>query len=108
MFNEKTGFNHQKFVNERFGVGRGRMGWRNWRDVERYYGVRCSERELEKGNMSQSLYRSLCRTFGSSQVDEYFRPTDALKPQPQPLTKEEREVEELADMMVYGRVGSKN
>ncbi len=105
MFNEKTKFNHQKFVDERFGVGRGRMGWRDWRDVQRYYGVRCNERELEKGNMSQSLYRSFCRTFGQQQMDEYFR-ADAQKPQPKPLSKEEREVEELADLMVFGKVGS--
>ena len=105
MFNEKTGFNCNRFIDERFGVGRGRMGWITWRDVQRYYGGGCNQRELEKGNMSQSLYRSLCRTFGQQQMDEYFR-ADAQKPQPKPLSKEEREVEELADLIVFGKVGN--
>lgn len=139
LYDDKTGFNYEKFVEERMGIGRGKMQWMNWKDVAWYYGigtqVNCNEQELRKGNMTKTLYESLCRTFGREQMEEYFpkqeagtrrQPTLHLSPtsimangvgkqppcpadRPTHLqgkgekTMTDREIEELADLMLYGR-----
>lgn len=99
----KTGFDCKKFEDERFGLGGGKMQWINWGDVAWYYGLsdehRVNKKDLREGNMDKSLYLSLCSTFGKEQMDEYFRQDTT---QPKALTREEREIEELSNFIVYG------
>ena len=105
LWDDKIGFNYEKFERERMGFGRGKMQWKDWSDVAYYYGlgttINCNEVELRKGNMTSTLYESLCRTFGREAMEEYFKPDEPK--QQKPLSKEEREIEELADLMVFGR-----
>jgi len=108
LWNDKTGFDYQKFMDERMGFGRGKMQWKDWQDVAWYYGfgtiVNCNEVELKKGNMTNTLYESLCRTFGREAMEEYFKPEECTSQQPKPFSKDEQFIEELADMMVFGRI----
>ena len=94
-------FNYDKFMAERMGTGRGKMQWRNWQEVAWYYGlgtvVNCNETLLKKGNITRTLYDSLCRTFGREAMDEYFKPEDAQVQKPQATAKPDFTKREYSD-----------
>lgn len=97
-YNAHKGFNCEKFEAERFGVGRDKMGFLNWCDVARYFGIsataHANERYLRHGDMSAPMYDCLTRLYGQESMAEYFP-----KPKVKPLTKEEREIEELGTLI---------
>lgn len=94
----RKGFDSLRFEEERFGVGRGKMGFRDWNDVAYYYGISptnyCNPINLRNGDMSNTLYECLCRTYGQEAVDDYF--PKEVKPKP---SKEDKEIEDLCTLM---------
>ncbi len=97
FYNDKKGFDCQRFEAERFGVGRGKMGFQNWRDLAWYVGmggvVHANERTLRRGEMTQKMYDALCRLYGKDEMDKYFPTTETPKKN---LTEDEKYVEGLA------------
>ena len=106
-----TGFNKEKFENDVFGVGRypdawwqWRPGWQSWQDVRQYfglYGTETREQDLEEGKMHEKLYESLSGKIGEARLKSYFAPVERK------LTKEERELEDLATLLA-GNVAEKS
>lgn len=97
-WNAKQGFDCKRFEEERFGIGRGRIGFLDWKDVAYYYGISPTSHtdvhHLKNGDMSLTLYECLCRTYGQEAVDDYFPKEVPPKP-----SKEEREIRDLCTLM---------
>lgn len=99
---DKENFNEFKFRREHFGPRSGAMGLYGWKDVEYYFGTKVDEWELRHGVMREPLYKELAAKFGEQEMDKYFGEHEA--PVRKPLTAEEREIEQLANLIVYGRI----
>lgn len=85
----KKGFNKKKFEHEHFVYNRGSFEkvFYGWPDVMYHFGLSpnsCNEMELEKGNMSKSLYDSLCHVYGEDAMSQYF-PTPEPERKSQPV-----------------------
>ena len=83
------GFNKKKFEHDHFVFNRGSFEkvFYGWPDVMYHFGLSpfsCNEMELEKGNMSKSLYDNLCHVYGVDAMTKYF-PKEKEKEKPKPV-----------------------